>query len=64
MTHYADSESIDQSMTQSQQKMFAQMVGIVRKAGHNPQRIHAANSGDAPNNDALYTMKRTGLALY
>ncbi len=66
LTHLAEAEAEDKSFTQGQLRAFDDALTEVRRRGHHPRWVHAANSaavmtGHAP---AAANLVRPGISLY
>ncbi len=69
LTHLAEAEAAEAEFTQAQLRDFAAAVGEVRRRGHAPRWIHAANSaammmGRTPGVDVGANLVRPGISLY
>jgi alanine racemase len=69
LTHLAEAENPDDSFTSLQLDRFGGAIAELRRRGHRPTWIHAANSaavmaGHAPPTPAIANLVRPGLALY
>ena len=65
MSHLANADMIEPTLTEKQVAMFKAMTEIVLQRGHKPIYIHISNSaGISKIHDPLFTASRTGLGMY
>ncbi len=64
-THYARADELNETATDSQERIFGQLVQSVMEKGLRPQIVHTANSAAALTRpDTHFDMVRMGIAMY
>ncbi len=70
-THHAAAEDLESDQAEHQERLFAEQLTALRRAGHVPRIVHSANSAallyrglSATGGDRPALMARPGLALY